>query len=209
MRTGPAVAFMAALLLCSTGSAVAGPGHTAAKHEAQNPTSASDAIRDCQQRLTTLLKKGPSTGDQISASIDGLLDYRTLAERSLGRYWADRTPAERNEFTSVLTQLVRASYRKHLSRTLDYDVTYLGESTVEGGTLVKSQAKNRTKKREEAVSIDYVAHRVNDHWRVIDIVTDGTSLVRNYRSQFHRIVKKDGFKELMRKLNRKLAKQQG
>jgi phospholipid transport system substrate-binding protein len=209
MRSGLTAAFVAALLSCSTGLALAAPGRAAAKNESQNLASASDTIKECQQRLTTLLKKGPTSGDEISASIDGLLDYQTLAEHSLGRYWAERTPAEREEFTAVLTQLVRASYRKHLSKTLDYDVTYVGESPVEEGTLVKSQAKNRTKKREDPVSIDYVARRANDRWRVIDIVTDGTSLVKNYRSQFHRIMKKDGFKELMRKLNRKLAKLHG
>ena len=209
MRSGLTVAFMAALLACSTELATAGPGRAAATSESQNPASASDTIKACQQRLTTLLRKGPSSGDQISASIDGLLDYQTLAEHSLGRYWAGRTAAERDEFTSVLTRLVRASYRKHLSKTLDYEVTYMGELPVDDGTLVKSQAKNRTKKRDDPISIDYVAHRVDGRWRVIDIVTDGTSLVKNYRSQFHRVIKKDGFGELMRKLKRKLAERSG
>ena len=209
MRSSLTVAFVAAILSCSTGLALAGPGRSGAAGESQNPSSASDTIQECQRRLTTLLRKGPSSGDQISASIDGLLDYQTLAEHSLGRYWAERAPAEREEFTSVLTQLVRASYRKHLSKTLDYEVTYMGELPVDDGTLVKSQAKNRTKKRDDPISIDYVAHRVDGRWRVIDIVTDGTSLVKNYRSQFHRVIKKDGFGELMRKLKRKLAERSG
>ena len=42
-------------------------------------------------------------------------------------------------------------------------------------------------------------------WRIEDIITEGSSLVKNYRQQFTRIIKKDGFPELMRRMKAKLA----
>lgn len=213
MRSNMTVALVTALLACSTESALAGPGPAAANdeqsssvppNECQKQASASDALRECHKQLTTLLKASKRDKAKVSASIDALLDYRTLAERSLGRHWAERSEAERQEFTTVLATLVRTSYRKNIAKTLDYDVTYLGEDSADGATLVKSRAKHRTNKRDEPVSIHYVARRVGKHWLVVDIVTDGSSLVRNYQSQFQRIIKKDGFAELMRKLQRKL-----
>ena len=38
-----------------------------------------------------------------------------------------------------------------------------------------------------------------------DIVTEGSSLVANYQQQFNRIIKKDGFAELMRRMKKRLA----
>ena len=46
----------------------------------------------------------------------------------------------------------------------------------------------------------------NGAWRVTDIVTEGVSLVSSYRSQFTKIVKKDGFPKLITKMKEKIAK---
>ena len=41
---------------------------------------------------------------------------------------------------------------------------------------------------------------------VLDVVTEGSSLLNNYRSQFRKIIKKQGFAELMRRMRTKLEK---
>jgi phospholipid transport system substrate-binding protein len=43
-------------------------------------------------------------------------------------------------------------------------------------------------------------------WKVGDIVTEGVSLVSSYRSQFTKIIKKDGFPALVQKMKDKIAK---
>jgi phospholipid transport system substrate-binding protein len=43
---------------------------------------------------------------------------------------------------------------------------------------------------------------------VIDVVTEGSSLVNNYKNQFHRVILKDGFEALMKRMKDKLAKGQ-
>ena len=43
---------------------------------------------------------------------------------------------------------------------------------------------------------------------MIDIVTEGSSLVNNYKSQFHRAIQKDGFEALLKRMKDKLAKGQ-
>ena len=42
-------------------------------------------------------------------------------------------------------------------------------------------------------------------WRIVDIVTDGVSLTRNYRRRFRRVLRKEGWRVLMEKLERQLA----
>jgi len=102
--------------------------------------------------------------------------------------------------------LVRAAYRKSLKRISDFDVEFKGEAQGETGQIVKTVAKSRSDARQEPISIDYVVHEVNGKWRVADIVTEGSSLVGNYRAQFRRIIKKNGFPELIKRMKTKLEK---
>lgn len=165
-------------------------------------------VRSKHGELTQLVNKAKGAADdkKVEAAFDQVLDYETLARESLKDFWAERTPEERAEFQEVLKKLVRAAYRKNLKRIGDYDVEYKGESQGEGGMLVRTVAKSRGNNREEPVSIDYLVQKTDGKWRIVDIVTEGSSLVSNYRSQFRRIIKKQGFPELIRRMKTKLEK---
>jgi phospholipid transport system substrate-binding protein len=167
-------------------------------------SEAQSFLKNKQDELMALIKK--DSGAKLDTLFDQILDYDTLARDSLADEWDKRSPEERAEFQRLLTGLVRESYRKNLKRTVDYTIEFKGESKVQSGVLVQTVAKNRGKTREEPVSIDYVLHQVGGVWRIADIVTDGSSLVQNYRNQFRRILRKQGFPELLRKMKSKLDK---
>ena len=168
--------------------------------------TALDFVKSRQSELTVLVKKGgPENKKKLETVFDSILDYDALAQGSLRDHWNERTDAERREFQDVLKQLVQRAYRKNLDRTLDYDVTF-GETSQEAQSFtVKSVAQNRKNAREEPISIDYSLHKVGADWKIRDIVTEGSSLVANYQQQFNRIIKKDGFAELMRRMRKRLA----
>ena len=166
-----------------------------------------DFVKSRQTELGALVKKGNSAENKkkIEAVFDAILDYDALAQGSLRGNWDDRTPAERQEFQDVLKQLVQRAYRKNLDRTLDYDVTFDGTEQQSDRVVVRTTAQNRKNAREEPISIDYSVHKVSGAWRINDIVTEGSSLVANYQQQFNRIIKKDGFAELLRRMKKRLA----
>lgn len=161
-----------------------------------------------QGDLSALLKKGKAADTKKMDQIfDELLDYDTLAKDSLGSHWDDRSDAEKKEFQDVLKRLVKNAYRKNLKKTLNYEVTYDGTAEAKKGVLVKTIAKHKTNSREEPIHIDYAMHEVDGHWRVMNIVTEGASLVNNYKSQFGRVIKKQGFAELMKRMKKKADKE--
>lgn len=169
--------------------------------------SAESFMKDRQAELAALVKKTPASGNskKIETVFDSILDYEALAKGSLRTQWDSRSDAERHEFQEVLKQLVQRAYRKNLEHTASYDVQFDGASQ-EGGTfIVRTVAHSRTNAREEPISIDYVVHRDGESFRIQDIVTEGSSLVGNYNQQFSRIIKKDGFAELLRRMKSKLA----
>jgi phospholipid transport system substrate-binding protein len=163
--------------------------------------SAEDFVKAKQAELTKLVKAGKEA--EVDKVFDQVLDYKALAESALRDHWADRTPAERDEFTDLLSKLVRNSYRKNLKKTLNYEVTYKGTEKGKDGELVRTVAKNTTNAHDEPVSIDYVVRAAGSGQRVVDIVTEGSSMVGNYRSSFNRIMKKSGFAEVLKRMRKK------
>lgn len=175
------------------------------------PAFAADAqgfVKSKQTELTELVRKAktPDEDRKVEAAFDQVLDYDVLARESLKEFWDERKPEERAEFQDALRKLVRGAYRKSLKRIVDYNVEYTGTTQGAAGEVVHTVAKSRTNPREEPVNIDYVVHESGGKWRIVDIVTEGSSLVTNYRNQFRRIIKKQGFPELIRRMKAKLDK---
>jgi phospholipid transport system substrate-binding protein len=166
---------------------------------------ATDAVKAKQSSLFDLIKQS-SDQKKINAVFDDLLDYQVLAEGSLGSEWAPRSGAEKAQFSDLLKQLVQKAYERNLKKILGYDVDYVGEDPVDGAMLVKTKAKSKTDAREEPVEIAFKVMSKDGKWKVQDIVTEGVSLVTSYRSQFTKIIKKDGFPALIQKMKDKLAK---
>lgn len=170
--------------------------------------SATDVVRTKQTALFSLLKQPSSaaTQEKIQRLFDEMLDYSGLAKASLAEEWDARTEAERQEFSNILKQLVRKAYEKNLKKTLTFRIDYVGQDAVDSAEVVKTRATNQANSRDEPVEIDFKMVKDGGSWKIADIITEGSSLVRNYRNQFTRIIRRDGFPALIKKMNDKLAK---
>ena len=135
-----------------------------------------------------------------------MLDYNALAEASLGSEWAARSDAEKAQFSDLLKQLVRRAYERNLRKTLNFNIEYVAEESSSGAIVVKTRAVSKTDAREEPLEIAFKMSDKSGSWRVSDIITEGVSLVSSYRSQFTKIIKKDGFPTLIQKMKDKIAK---
>jgi phospholipid transport system substrate-binding protein len=167
-------------------------------------------VKAKQAELIGLLKqpKSAAHSEKVEAICDQILDYDTIAKESLAEHWQTRSEGERKEFQSLLKQLVQRAYRKNLSKTVNYDLSYVGEVKTKDGTLVKTIAKDRKNSREEPVTIDFNVHKAGSALKIRDIVTEGSSLTGNYRSQFRRIIKTKGWDELLKRMKTRLEKGQ-
>ena len=72
----------------------------------------------------------------------------------------------------------------------------------------KTRAKVYTNilKNGGEIPINYVLMKKGDGWFVYDVDIEGVSLVRNYRSEFKRILSKEKFAWLIKRLHEKNAK---
>jgi phospholipid transport system substrate-binding protein len=172
--------------------------------------SAQDFVQSKQAQVTSLLHQAASSqrDKQVSAVLDGMMEYDELAKRSLAGHWSELSETQHREFTDVLKKLVQHNYERSIKNILDYRVDYLGEDPGADSVVVRTRATSKTNVREDPVAIDYKLARIGDDWKVIDIVTEGSSLVNNYKNQFHRIIQKDGYEALIKRMKDKLAKNQ-
>ena len=91
----------------------------------------------------------------------------------------------------------------------DYRVEYLGEEPANEGALVHTRASSTSNQREEPITIDYQVKSPSPAiFKVVDVVTEGASLVNNFKNQFNRVIQKDGFGALIKRMKEKLAKGQ-
>lgn len=142
---------------------------------------------------------------EVNAALRDLLDYNTLASAALVDHWPALTPAQRTEFVELLRQLVERSYSRNLESTHNYTIRYTNTDVRPAASVVHTLARSRSNGRAPEIAIDYELRQTAGVWKVTDVITDGVSLVRNYRSQFHRIVQRDGWDALIRRMRERLA----
>ena len=58
--------------------------------------------------------------------------------------------------------------------------------------------------KEGEVDIDFRMKQSEEGWQVVDVILDGVSMRNNLRSQFYKILKKKDFKDLVRRMEKKL-----
>jgi phospholipid transport system substrate-binding protein len=194
--------------------ALAAPSH-AVEPDAQG------FVQGQHHRLEGLLHApvSPARDAQVTTALADFVDYDELTRRAFGEpcppsqpscenLWAQYDEPKRSEVRSLLEQLVRKTYERNLLKTLDYDVTYRGARDAGVDVRVMTEAKNRTKPREPAVRVDYVVKQTPRGMKVVDIVTEGSSLTKNYYDQFLRKMHDPalGYPNIVQKLRDKLAK---
>jgi phospholipid transport system substrate-binding protein len=131
---------------------------------------------------------------------DEIFDFTEISQRSLGRHWQTRTPAERTEFVVLFGDLLERTYISRIEGYSGERVVYAGE------TLDGDQATVRTRivtKQGTEIPVDYRMFERDGRWRVFDVNIEGVSLVGNYRTQFNAIIVRSSYQDLVTKLKAK------
>jgi phospholipid transport system substrate-binding protein len=143
---------------------------------------------------------GPSRRAEVRRIANRLFDFEETAKRALGPHWQQRTPAEREEFVKLFTDLLEAAYVGKIDLYQGEKITYLSELVEGDQATVKTRVVT---KQGSEVPVDYRLLREKDGWRVYDVVIEGVSLVGNYRTQFNKIIQTSSFEDLVKRMRAK------
>src|SRR5262245_20017433 len=138
--------------------------------------------------------------DQLRQILFSRFDFTEMAKRSLGSNWRQRTPAEQEEFVRLFTDVLERAYADIIESYTDEKIVYINERV--DAEFADVNSKIITNKGQE-YALNYKAHLVGNEWKVYDVVAENISLVNNYRSQFTRVISKNSYEELVRRLKNK------
>lgn len=169
-----------------------------------------DQIKSTVDKALVLLRdpslkaaaKTKARREQLKQILFPRFDFTEMAKRSLGANWPRRTPQEQAEFIPLFTDVLEHAYAEIIESYIDDKIkfVYVGERI--DGTFADVNSKIITGKGEE-YSLNYKAHLIGNEWKIYDVVAENISLVNNYRSQFNRVITKDSYEELVRRLKDK------
>ncbi len=75
-------------------------------------------------------------------------------------------------------------------------ILYTQEELREGQALIKTTIV----RVNEEIPVDYSLTLVQGQWLVHDVTIDGVSIVRNYRQSFSRVIQRESFQSLLKKM---------
>jgi phospholipid transport system substrate-binding protein len=130
-----------------------------------------------------------------------LFDFDDVTRLAVGKYWKSFTDAQRHEFRDLFSQLLQKIY-------MDKIQSYNGEPVVFDKETMLSPSKAKVNTHiivnGQEVPLDYMLRNRNDQWRVYDVIVEGVSLVKNYRSQFSSILSKNPPSVLLDQVRKKI-----
>ncbi len=113
------------------------------------------------------------------------------SQQVVGRYWAQATPAQREEFKKQFTLFITRTYSTALSSYSNQTVRFLPiRGGVKGNRVQVNSIIVQENGQNVAVSYRLIAN--GNQWKVYDFSVEGVSLIDNYRSQFADILRSQG-----------------
>ena len=141
--------------------------------------------------------------DKMKDIINGIIDYRAMAEHALQETYDTLSTEQRTEFVDLFSTIIRDQSLNKLD-IYRADVKY-EEITVEGDSaVVKTMAQ--LEKVRTPVTYHMMYERDNEKWVVTDMIIDDVSTAGSYRRQFQSIIQRKGYASLLQTLRKRAGR---
>lgn len=140
--------------------------------------------------------------DQLKDIINGVIDYRAMAQQALQATYDTLSKEERTEFVDLFSTIIR-------DQSLNKLDIYRADVKYEEISVEDSSAKVRTiaqlEKVRTPVSYEMKYKGSADQWVVTDMIIDDVSTAGSYQRQFQNILRKKGYDSLLETLKKRAA----
>jgi phospholipid transport system substrate-binding protein len=140
----------------------------------------------------------------IGKEIETVFDFQELSRRTLGRDWKKMNAAQQKEFVTLFRELLQGVYADRLLAYSDQKIIFDKETMLKKGRAeVQSYLQTSDGKQ---IPLFYRLTDKSGSWKVYDVIIEGVSMVKNYRTQFRQILGKGSPDELLEILRDKVNK---
>jgi len=143
--------------------------------------------------------------EKIWEIIRRVFDFNEMAKRALARNWKSFSPEQQKEFSELFAEFLGNTYIDKIQGGFqDEKVVYLKQ---EMKSRNKAFVKTKIVRESMEIPVGYNLKILNGTWKVYDVNIEGVSLVKNYRSQFRKILMRKSPAHLINRLKKKIEKQ--
>lgn len=159
-----------------------------------------DVLRDPVLKGESATK---SKKEKIGSIAADMFDFNGLSKRTLGKNWSKFNKEQRIEFTDLYRAILEKAYMGRIMEYTDEKIVFDKETILSKN---KAEVQSRIITKSVEIPIYYRMILKNGEWQVYDIIIEGISMTRNYRSQFKEILAKKSHEELLKIMREKLGK---
>ncbi|MEJ2364933.1 MAG: ABC transporter substrate-binding protein [Deltaproteobacteria bacterium] len=138
--------------------------------------------------------------EKIESIANQMFDYVALSRLTLGRSWRDFNKEQQKEFIRLYQIILKQAY-------MDRILAYTNEKVLFDRDIMLSENKAEVQTtvitKSAEIPIDYRVYLKDGKWKVYDVVVEGISLVKNYRTQFREILANNPPEEVLKILREK------
>ena len=186
----------------------------AAMGAAGSPT---DALKGPLDQSVVILKDPKYQGDDPALKIEqrdkiwdiveGTFDFAEVSRRALARNWKSFSPQQQKDFAAVFSKMLGNIYVDRIQTGFsDQEVEFADEILHETKPL--AIVKTFIVSDRNKIPVDYSLKNKDGKWLVYDVKVEGISLIKNYRTQFNDILRKESPDQLIDRLKVKVAEQE-
>jgi len=177
-------------------------------------TSPMADLKKSNAALKKLFQKSPPSWSpehdakrsEMRKIVSSFLDFEELAHRALARHWDGLDPKQRTEFVGVLRDLIERNYIKQVHGQPNYELRFVKEAIKDGEATVESTLDASHDGKKVIVEMVYKLLYKGARWLVYDVITDEQSMLENYRAEFNKIITKESFDALLKRMKKRLEK---
>jgi phospholipid transport system substrate-binding protein len=144
--------------------------------------------------------------EKIRKILSEIFDFTEMAKRTLARNWKKFTLEQKKEFTHLFSKLLGNTYIGRMQGEYEDDkIVYQNQKKISNS---KARIKTKILKRSINIPVVYSMLNQNGTWKIYDVNIEGVSLVKNYRTQFNKILMKKPPSLLIEQLKKKIELQE-
>ena len=176
--------------------------------QAASAMSPLEQVRTAVDQVIEVLRQNELQGEArrkvLSELVRSRFDFVIMSQRTLGQHWKKASAEEQAEFVSLFSDLLEASYIGRLDAYSGETVSYNSEK-IDGKRAVVATVVHSS---NTDIPIDYRMVRKGSDWFVYDVLVEDISLIKNYRSSYGEIVRKEGYAGLFERMRKKITELQ-
>lgn len=145
----------------------------------------------------------PERREKLKDIINGIIDYRAMAQYALQETYDTLTTDQREEFVDLFATIIRDQSLNKLDiyrADVKYNTIRVNSDTARVNTTVTLEDVRTP------VLYDMVFKQDENQWVVTDMVIDDVSTAGSYRRQFQNIIRKKGYQSLLETLRKRASK---